>query len=147
MAWVLGTKSSRFPAIWAGAAAQLPDRWPQVDFRAATHAARCAAHPWIWGFANRRLNQSPIDALIYIKIGEIGGRLFCKIPMRLDVHPVIAVRVAVIPQRWPACRTNVRGLGLHPDVLQYLPDLRSLGDERNQAHLPTTKRAHSGKTS
>ncbi len=30
----------------------------------------------------------------------------------------------------------VRGLGVDPDVVQDLPDLRALGDTCNQAHLP-----------
>ena len=36
------------------------------------------------------------------------------------------------PARWG----NVRCLGVHADVLQNLPHLCSIGDERDQAHLP-----------
>ena len=84
---------------------------------------RAQSHPA--ASQKRRFRQSPIDALIDIKVG---GRLFCKIPIGLDVHPVIAVRVAVIPQRWPACRRDVRGLRVHPDVIEDLSYLRALGD-------------------
>lgn len=35
----------------------------------------------------------------------------------------------------------MRGFGLHPDVVEYLLDIGAVGDERNQAHLPTTQRA------
>lgn len=32
------------------------------------------------------------------------------------------------------------GLGVHPDVVENLPDLNALGDKRDQAHLPTAHR-------
>ena len=35
----------------------------------------------------------------------------------------------------------MRGFGLHPDVLQYLPDISTVRDERDDAHLPTAQRA------
>ena len=57
-----------------------------------------------------------------------------------DLRPVIRLRFAFIPQWWLACRADVRGLGVDPDVLKDLPDLRALGNERDQAHLPTALR-------
>ena len=47
---------------------------------------------------------------------------------------------AVIPQRWPACRGDVRGGRLHPDVVQDVADFGAVGDEGNDAHLPTAQR-------
>jgi hypothetical protein len=43
-----------------------------------------------------------------------------------QVYPTAAARVPGLLQR---------GLGVHADVLQYLPDLCALGNERDQAHL------------
>ena len=60
-----------------------------------------------------------------------------QIPIRLDVHPVIHLRIAVVPQRWPARREYVWGLRVDPEVIQNPPDLHALGHERNQAHLST----------
>ena len=74
---------------------------------------------------NRRLNQSPIDALINL---VIGGRLCCQIPIRRDVHPVIHLRITAIPQRWPANRGYVYGLRVDPNVIQNPPDLHALGN-------------------
>jgi hypothetical protein len=70
---------------------------------------------------NRRFDLSPIDALINL---VIGGRLLCQIPIRLDVHPVIHLGITtLLPQRWPARRGYVRGLGLHPDVVKIFDTL------------------------
>ena len=89
---------------------------------------------------NRRLNHSPIDALIDLKVG---CSLRCQVPIcRLDLHLVIHLRITtVIPQRWPARRGYVRGLGVHPDVIKDLADLHARGNECDQAHLPTALRA------
>ena len=40
--------------------------------------------------------RSPIDAPIDL---VVGGRLRCQIPIGLNVHPVIGLRIAFIPQR------------------------------------------------
>jgi hypothetical protein len=40
------------------------------------------------------------------------------------------------------CRGGVWGLRICPDAFEYLPDVGTVRDERNLAHLPTTKRAH-----
>jgi len=56
---------------------------------------------------------------------------------RLDMHPFIHLRIAGIPQRWPGCRSYVLWLLVDPDVIKDLPDLRALGNECDQAHLPT----------
>ena len=82
----------------------------------------------------RRFTGSPIDALVYL---VIGCGLRCQIPIRLALHPVIHRRITLNPQRWPACWRDVWGFGLYPDVFEYLPDIDTVGDERNQAHLPT----------
>ena len=55
----------------------------------------------------RRFTGSPIDALVYL----VG--LSCQIPIRLALRTIIHRRVAALPQRWPACRGDVRGR-LHP---------------------------------
>lgn len=46
------------------------------------------------------------------------------------------LRIAVIPQWRPALRGYVWWLRVDADVVQNPPDLRALGNERNQAHLP-----------
>ena len=86
----------------------------------------------------RRLAQSPIDALVCL---VVGFGLRCQIPVRLDSNTIAHLRITtVIPQRWPACWGYARGIGLHPDVLQYLPDIGAVRDERDQPHLPTAHR-------
>ena len=93
---------------------------------------RAQSHPA--AIQNRRLRLSPIDLSVDL---VIGGRLCCQVPVRLDRNTLNRLRIAVIPQRWPACRRYVRGLGVHPDVIEALPDLCALGDKCDQAHLPT----------
>lgn len=66
----------------------------------------------------RCLNLSPADALVDL---TVGGRL----------------RIAVLPQRRTACRGDARGLAVLTDVVENFSDLRALGDEGDQTHLPT----------
>ena len=66
-------------------------------YRAQSHPA---ASLWTWGFANRRFAQSPIDALIDIKVG---CRLRRQIPVRLAFDTLVHLRITVIPQWRPAC--------------------------------------------
>ena len=88
---------------------------------------------------NRRFARSPIDALIDL---IVRCRLCRQIPIGLNVHPLIRLRITtVIPQRWPARRGYVWWLGVNPDVIKDLPDLRALGNKCDQAHLTTTQRA------
>ncbi len=47
------------------------------------------------------------------------------------------LRATRVPQRWPVCRGDARGFGLHPDVIQSLFDVGTEGDERANAHLAT----------
>lgn len=55
---------------------------------------------------SRRLNPSPIDALIDL---VVGCRLRRQVPIGLNVHPLTRLRITtVIPQRWPARRGNLR---------------------------------------
>ena len=55
---------------------------------------------------NRRLNQSPIIALIY---RVITGRLRCLIPVRLNSNTLARQRITtVVPQGWSACRGAIR---------------------------------------
>jgi hypothetical protein len=60
-----------------------------------------------------------------------------QIPVRLDRNTLTDMRIAVIPQRWPARRGNMRWLRVDTDVIEDPPDLRALGDKGDQAHLPT----------
>lgn len=92
---------------------------------------------------NRRLNPSPTCTLIDL---VIGGRLCCQIPIRLNLRPMNDLRITtVLPQRRPVRRGYVRGLAGDPDVVQYLLDLRALGDKGDQAHLATAHRAQQWK--
>jgi hypothetical protein len=67
----------------------------------------------------------------------IEARWCGQISVPLDRNTLNRLRISVIPQRWPACRGYVRGLGFHPDVIEDLACPHALGDERNQTHLPT----------
>ena len=87
----------------------------------------------------RRFTGSPSDALVYL----VG--LSCQIPIRLALRTIIHRRVAALPQRWPACRGDVRGGRLHPDVVQDVADFGAVGDEGNDAHLPTAHGAQQRK--
>ena len=64
---------------------------------------------------NRRFAQSPTDALIDLKVG---CRLRCQIPIRLDGNTLTDMRIAVIPQRWPARRGYVWWLRVDTDVIE-----------------------------
>lgn len=66
----------------------------------------CQAQAYPAANQNRRLNQSPTDALIDL---IVRCRLRRQIPVCwLDLRPVIHLRITVIPQRWSACRGNMR---------------------------------------
>jgi len=60
------------------------------------------------------------------------------IPIRLAWHLVARLRITLLPQRWPACRGDVWGFGLDTDVVEYLADVGTVCDEREEAHLATT---------
>ena len=91
---------------------------------------------------NRRFTLSPIDALIDLVV-RCGLR--CQIPVRFDFDTLTHLRITALPQRWPACGGYARGLGVNTNVLQNLPDLCALGDERDQPHLPAAHRARQRK--
>jgi hypothetical protein len=83
----------------------------------------CLAYPA--ATQTRRLARSPTDALINL---IVRCRLRCQIPIGLNVHPLIRLRIAVIPQWWPAHRGYVRELRVDTDVIENPPDLRALGN-------------------
>jgi len=60
------------------------------------------------------------------------------------VQTLADLRIAVIPQRWPARRGGVWWLRVDTHVIQNPLDLRALGNEREQAHLSATHRALPG---
>ena len=62
------------------------------------------AQAWPAVSQNRRLSYSPTDALINLKVR---CRLRHQIPIGLNVHSLILLRVVVIPQRWSARRGYV----------------------------------------
>ena len=47
----------------------------------------------------------------------------------------------VIPQRRRACWCDVWWFSLHPMVIEYLPYIGTVRNERNNAHLAATQRA------
>jgi hypothetical protein len=55
--------------------------------------------------------------------------LYCHLPIGSDLTALTRLRIAVIPQRRPACRGNVGRLGFHPDVVENVPDVGAAGDE------------------
>ena len=80
-------------------------------------------------------------------MGAVDGCGLChQIPIRLALHTIIHRRFAAFPLQWPACRGDVRAFGLYPDVVEYLPDISVVRDERNQAHLAPLFEHSSGKT-
>jgi hypothetical protein len=84
---------------------------------------------------NRRFTESPIDALVHLVV----WRGLCRqIPVWLDVHYLTRLRITALPQGWPTRLGNVGCLGLHPDVIQYLPDTCAVRNERDDSHLPAT---------
>jgi hypothetical protein len=89
---------------------------------------------------SRRFCQSPTCALVDF---VVGCRLRGQIPVRLDF--ATPSPVCALPQSshsgGPRAGTDVRGFGVDPMWSRILPDLRALGDEGDQAHLPTAQRA------
>lgn len=84
---------------------------------------------------NRRFTESPIDALVHL---VVWNGLCRHVPIWLSLHPVIHLRITTVtPQRWPACRGDVRWLRICPDVIEYLHDVGPVRDEGDQAHLAT----------
>ena len=104
-----------------------------ILFRLAARVARPAAG------LNRCFYRAPIDALVHLIVWRGLRR---HVPIWLAVSTLAHLRVTVIPQGRSTCRGYVWGLRICPDVFEYLPDVGTVRDERNQAHLPTTKRAH-----
>ena len=86
--------------------------------KSAVHLPRTQLPPAAHGM--RRFSLSPVDALVHF---VVRCRLRHQIPIRLDVQPVIHLRVAALPQRWPACRGDARRLRISPNVFEYLPDV------------------------
>ncbi len=96
------------------------------------------AHRYPAASLRHRFARSPTDTLIdHI----VRCRLRRQVPIGPNVHPRIRLRIAVLPQRWPARRGYVWWLRVNPDVIKDLADLHALGDKYDQAHLPTRHRA------
>src|SRR5664280_759281 len=82
---------------------------------------------------------SPIDALIDLIVGcRLRRPIPVSFPVWLAWHLVVHLRITFLPQRWPACRGDVWRLTVHPDVIEDLPNVGTVRDERDQAHLATT---------
>jgi hypothetical protein len=64
-----------------------------------------------------------------------------------SLHTFTALRIGLSQQRRTACWRNARWLGLHPDVVQYLPYAGAMRDEGDDAHLPATQGHNKGNTS
>ena len=78
---------------------------PECTFRVerfALHRA-CQAQASPAANQNRRLNQSPTDALIDL---VSGGRLCCQIPVGLHLDTLAHLRITLAPKRRPTCRGN-----------------------------------------
>ena len=91
---------------------------------------------------NRRFTGSPIDALVCLVVWRgVGRPIPVGYPVWLTISTLARLRVTFAPQRWPACRGDARRLRISPDVFEYLPDVSSVRNERDDAHLPTTQRA------
>ena len=57
------------------------------------------------------------------------------------------LRVTAFPQGRRTCRGDVWRLRICPDVIEYLPDISTVRDQGDDAHLPTTDRDSSGNCS
>jgi hypothetical protein len=63
------------------------------------------------------------------------------IPVWGWLNALTGLRIGAILQRRPARQGDVWWLGLHPNVVQYLPDVSAAGDKSDDSHLPATDRA------
>jgi hypothetical protein len=81
---------------------------------------------------NRCFSRSPIDALIDL---VVRCRLPRQIPVWFELGTLTHLRITVLPQRRAARREYAGRLRLHPDVLEHLPDIGVVRDERDDAHL------------
>lgn len=112
-----------------------PTAWAYVR-RAAFSRPR--AQPCPTACLNRCFDHSPTDALINF-VARCG--LPRQILVRLELGTLTPVRITGIPQRRPACRGYAGWLSLHPDVMQLVPDIGTVGDEGDDARLPVADRA------
>jgi hypothetical protein len=55
--------------------------------------------------------------------------LWSNVPIGPDLTALPRLRIAVIPQRRPACRGDKGWLGCLPDVVEDVPDVGAAGDE------------------
>ena len=82
---------------------------------------------------NRRFTGSPIDALVCLAVWRgVGRPIPVGYPVWLTISTLAHLRVTFAPQRWPACRGDVRRLRISPDVFEYLPDVSSVRSERDR---------------
>ncbi len=72
------------------------------------------------GFAHRLFDHPPIDALIDPKVG---CGLLRQIPVRLDLHPIIRLSIATVPQQWPAYQIDGWRKQIQTEVIQYFSDI------------------------
>ena len=61
-------------------------------------------------------------------------------PVRPDLAVLTCLRITVFPPQWPAVWGDVGRLGLLADVIGDLANVSAVGNERNDAHLPTADR-------
>jgi hypothetical protein len=73
-----------------------------------------------------------MDALIDL---VVRCRLSCQIPVWFDLGTLTHLRITVLPDRRPTCWCDVGRLRLNPDVIEHLPDIDAVRNERNNAHL------------
>lgn len=71
----------------------------------------------------------------------VRSRLCGRVPIWLDLAAFIRQCITPIP----ACRGIVRRLTVQPDVVQDVPDVGTVRDEGNDAHLPAVDGAHKRK--
>jgi hypothetical protein len=102
----------------------------------------CRTHSYPAASLSHRFARSPVDMLSDL-VG--GGRWRCQIPIWLGRNTLTDMRIAAIPQRWPARRGYVWWLRVGTAVVQNPSDLRALGNECDQAHLSIAQRARQPK--
>ena len=84
---------------------------------------RAQSHPA--AIQNRHVSPSPTDALIDLKVGcRLGRPIPVVCPVRLGRNTLTHMRIAVLPQRWPARRADVWRLRVDTEVIQNPPDSR-----------------------
>ncbi len=96
----------------------------------------CRAHSYPAASLSHRFARSPVDALVHLVVWNV---LCCQAPIWASASTLTHLRVTVIPQRRSMSWRHLWWFRICPNVFECFPDVGTLRDERNQAHLPTAQ--------